>query len=119
VGRAQVEESRKKKTSGGQKSFLNPNDMPESDFYNKLRGRYVTQARLKVVDMIIPEKHVDYDRLWLAALSYPMVWESDLRQWLKQWRADGNLEWHGLAQRGRELLRGKNHSVVLKSGTLR
>jgi hypothetical protein len=78
----------------------------------------LAQAKHKAVSMINATRRIGYDELWLAALTFPMVWESDLRMWLKEWRDNGLLEWHGLAQKGRELLQGKNHSVSLNTDSL-
>ncbi|HEX3600715.1 MAG TPA: three-Cys-motif partner protein TcmP, partial [Lacipirellulaceae bacterium] len=114
--RAHVEARRRQK--GGQRSFLNPDEMPESRFYESLRLRYANQARASVISTINRDHQTPYDRLWLCALSYPMVWESDLRSWLKEWRDQGLIEWHGLAPRGRELMRGKDHSVALTADKL-
>ncbi len=116
--RAHVEEDRRKRKSGGQTSFLVPEIMPESDYYIQLRNRYLLQARHKVVSMINSALRVDYDDLWVAALSFPMVWEKNLRQWLKEWRKNGQLEWKGLAPRGRELIHGKNQFVLLVGSKL-
>jgi three-Cys-motif partner protein len=112
--RAKVAETKKRK--GGQASFLDPQEMPESRYYAGLRHRYLMQARNAIVGLINGSTRVEYDRLWVAALSYPMVWESDLRNWLHEWRDNGILEWHGLATRGRELIHGKSHSVSLVTG---
>ncbi len=87
--------------------------MPESRYYVELRERYLRQAKCAVIDVINSRQHVDYDHLWASALRYPMVWEHDLRLWLRQWRDAGTLKWLGLAPRGRELIRGKHHSVAL------
>jgi hypothetical protein len=114
--RAHVEERQKRKS--GQTSFLNPEEMPESAFYQQLRGRYTSQARSAIISLINHRRQIPYDALWLTALRFPMVWETDLRAWLKEWRKEGAIEWHGLAQRGRELLRGKGHSVSLTGNSL-
>jgi three-Cys-motif partner protein len=114
--RALVEEGRKSK--GGQQSLLDPEDMPESRYYNGLRKRYRSQARDAIVLMLNSKRNMPYDDLWLAALSFPMVWESDLRGWLREWRSNGSLEWLGLAPRGRELMHGRRHSVSLLGGSL-
>ncbi|HEY4233441.1 MAG TPA: hypothetical protein VGM76_08435, partial [Lacipirellulaceae bacterium] len=114
--RARVEEGRKSKS--GQRSLLDPDDMPESRYYNGLRNRYRGQARNAIVSMLNKRQQVPYDDLWLAALSFPMVWESDLRDWLREWRSSRVLEWLGLAPGGRELRHGQRHSVSLLGGSL-
>jgi len=114
--RAGVEQRRKSK--GGQQSFLDPSEMPESRFYIALRERYRLQAKKAVAEAINSGRHVAYDQLWLLALRFPMVWESDLRGWLRDWRDNGAISWQGLAPRGRELIRGKRHVVALIRGNL-
>jgi len=109
--RAKVEERTKSK--GGQKSFLSSDDMPESRYYIQLRDRYRSQARARMISYIKNKGRVEYDSLWLLGLSFPMVWEKDIRGWLKEWRDTRALVWHGLTSRGRELIRGKGHSVSL------
>jgi three-Cys-motif partner protein len=114
--RAQVEEQRK--SAGGQRSLLDPDEMPESRFYVGLRSRYRERAQRDVASCINASRQSEYDHLWIVALSYPMVWESDLREWLREWRDKGFVDWNGLAPRGRELIHGKGHSVSLKAGDL-
>jgi three-Cys-motif partner protein len=114
--RARVEEDRKSRS--GQRSLLDPEDMPESRYYIGLRDRYRSQARNAIVSLLNSKRILPYDDLWLIALSFPMVWESDLRGWLREWRKDGSLEWVGLAPRGKELLHGQRHSVSLLGGNL-
>ncbi len=114
--RAQVEERRRAKS--GQRSLLDPNDMPESQYYLKLRSRYLDQARHSVISAINHTQQVPYDEIWLAALSFPMVWETDLRQWLDEWRNQELIELQGLKPKERTAKRGKGHSVLRKSPTV-
>lgn len=109
--RARVEE--RQRSRGGQQTLFPPDEMPESRYYMQLRERYRRQARSKVVSILNYKRRVAYDELWLAASSYPMVWESDLREWLKGWRDSNVVRWIGLARRGRELIHGRGHSVSL------
>jgi three-Cys-motif partner protein len=115
--RANVEE--KKKRKGGQKSFLEVDEMPESKYFTKSHDRFCKQAKEKVISILNQHRHIDYDQLWLAALSYPMVCELDLRNWLKDWRSRNLVEWHGLSPRGRELIHRKGHFVSLISNALK
>ncbi len=110
--RALVEERRK--STGGQRSLLDPDDMPESRFYLHLRSRYLDQARHCVVSAINSAQHVLYDEIWLTALSFPMVWERDLRQWLDGWFKQGMIELRGLRQQEKTVKRGKGHLVIRK-----
>lgn len=111
--RAQVEERRR--SAGGQLSLLDPVDMPVSRYYIQLRDRYRDQARRSVVSAVNSERRVPYDELWLMALSYPMVWEKDLRHWLHVWHEQDMIDFSGLKPREKTLKRGKEHVVLRKA----
>lgn len=95
--------------------LFDPDDMPDSMFYTSLRERYLTQAEQAVATRIGSSSEVSYDALWLCALSFPLVWESDLKKWLKDWKREGLVEWAGLQTTERILKYGKQHSVVKTS----
>lgn len=107
ASRARLEVERKKQP------LLDPDDMPDSRYYIDLRAHYESQARTLVKSIVESMSRASFDRLWFAALSYPLVWESDLKAWLRDWRDNGMLEWHGLAPRQRALRFGESHSVSL------
>jgi hypothetical protein len=44
---------------------------------------------------------LSYDSAWEAVLAAPLVWESDLKGWIKVWQAAGQLEVQGLGPRER------------------
>ena len=108
--RAQVESERRRKKEGGQKSFLDPTEMPDSNYHIDLRNRYLAQTRLLVLDAINGGETVAYTNLWTMALSRPLVWKSDLDGWLKEWCDKGLIEWKGHAPSERTFKRDKPHS---------
>ena len=88
-------------------------DMPESKYYVNLRNRYIMQAKEAVRSRLSVSKAVPYDDLWRVALQYPMVWESDLKDWFRTWREEGVIEVCGI-QLGRSSIQyGKDHTISL------
>jgi three-Cys-motif partner protein len=116
--RARVEADRERERGGGQQSFLDAQEAPDSKYYIKLRERYLRQSRRIVLGLINSTNEVPYDELWRAALSFPLVWASDLHGWLKSWRDGGKIAWEGLELRERTLKRGKRHIVKRVGGSL-
>lgn len=113
--RARVEASLKKRRSGGQSSFLDPDDMPESLFYSSLRNRYLAQARDAVRSQLNRESRLAYDSVWLAVIRFPLVWESDLQSWLEEWMELGAIEWLGKKQRERTFKLKSGHFILRKA----
>ncbi|MCE9544578.1 MAG: three-Cys-motif partner protein TcmP [Planctomycetia bacterium] len=109
--RAEINDSQ----SQGQKSFLNPTDANESPYYTSLRARYISRAKNAVQKLCETAKSVQYDDLWEVAITFPLVWESDLKEWIAAWRQEKKLDLGGLAPQGRVPQRGKGHFVVWHS----
>lgn len=65
-------------------------------YYNSLRTRYIEQARASVSRLLQAKGTVSYDEVWSLAMTFPMVWESDLHEWLRDWKGQGLLEMAGL-----------------------
>jgi len=55
---------------------------------------------------------LSYDSAWEAVLAAPLVWESDLKSWLKEWQAEGQLDVQGLGRRERVPKLGQRHILV-------
>lgn len=55
-----------------------------------------------------------YDDAWTLALSEPMSWESDLKQWIEEWKDDGRLEVIGMQPRQRVPRRGEQNYLNWK-----
>jgi three-Cys-motif partner protein len=108
ASRARVEVHRKKQP------LFNPEEMPESRHYMNLRDRYLLMARQTVGQNINDSESSAYDGLWEIALSYPLVWESDLRGWLDEWCREGLIDYVGMKPKERSLKRDKGHIVKRK-----
>ena len=110
--RAQVEARMRKIREGGQTSFLDSAETPESHYYLFLRDRYIQQARAAVLREINAVESVAYDDLWTLALSYPLVWKSDLDSWLKNWCEQRAVDWIGRKSNEKTFKRGKQHRFL-------
>ncbi|MBW8878440.1 MAG: three-Cys-motif partner protein TcmP [Acidobacteria bacterium] len=88
----------------------------ESPYYSQLRDRYIGKARQSVLDLLRIRKRVLFDDAWILALESPLVWESDLKKWIKEWQSTEELRVEGLVGRERVPSRGKSHFLVWQSG---
>jgi three-Cys-motif partner protein len=63
--------------------------MPHSRPIDELRLRNKGRAQQMILDLLKAEKRVPYERVWDLALCFPLVWDSDVKDWIKQWKAKG------------------------------
>jgi three-Cys-motif partner protein len=98
--RAQAKQTKRvKKTK--QRELFSGEFVPHSRPIDALRDHYLGQARDKIRQVVEKEKRVPYESVWDLALSYPLVWESDLKEWMADWRKEGLLQIQGLKTRQR------------------
>lgn len=103
--------SRTQKT--GQQELFPSEDMHDPGHYEALRNRYLTQAHHRVEDMLRQHSRALYDELWSGAMALPLVWESDLKDWIRDWEESGMVvKIEGLKPRERTPKRDSNHSVI-------
>jgi three-Cys-motif partner protein len=96
--RALAKERRRFQDSG-QLSMLQPTELHPSMKANELRQRYLSMARRRIETLLEERRDVEYRSLWRRAVAYPLVWESDLRDWLKEWLRTGFISIEGLKPR--------------------
>lgn len=73
----------------GMESMFAPGDMHKSTAMEERRARYLATAKARVQQGLERNDVVDYDKVWRIALSDPLVWESDFKSWIAEWRAVG------------------------------
>ncbi|MBL8694190.1 MAG: three-Cys-motif partner protein TcmP [Planctomycetes bacterium] len=88
--RAQVKH--KKLISGGQALLFGAEEMHDSSYYSRLRTYYLTRAKNELCLLLQRCQPLEYDQSWELAVSYPLVWEMDLREWITRWRQEGRVE---------------------------
>jgi three-Cys-motif partner protein len=81
--RADAKKQRREAASG-QVEMFGGGDIPETDYLARLKGHFEAQALAKLLQMIREEKECHYDDLYAAALRFPTVQESFLREFLRE-----------------------------------
>jgi three-Cys-motif partner protein len=112
--RAGAQKRRREERSGQQELFQPAETGVESPYYVQLRDRNLESARRRVLELLRLRRRVLYDDAWILALEGPLVWESDLKSWIKDWQATGRLQIEGLAGQERVPSRDKSHFLVWK-----
>ncbi|MGD0093947.1 MAG: three-Cys-motif partner protein TcmP [Planctomycetota bacterium] len=105
-------QQRERQDKGGQGELFAAADMPPSQYYEDLLQRYRAQAKQAVHELLEQKRRLPYDEAWVVALEYPLVWEQDLKDWIREWRSAGCLSVVGLTDHQRVPQHGKNHSLV-------
>lgn len=83
-----------------------------SNYFDSLRERYLARAKGQIIQLLQDESQVAYDDAWSLALKEPLVWESDLKNWIAEWKKSGMIAVEGLRQKQRIPQFGEKHSLV-------
>ncbi|MEI8017270.1 MAG: three-Cys-motif partner protein TcmP [Schlesneria sp.] len=109
--RADAQQRTRIKRSGARELF--PSEYShDPTHYEGLRDRYVEQARSRIQTMLESKSHLLYDDAWITALGYPLVWESDLKDWIATWEKSGKIRIEGKEEKQRVPKREKNNFIV-------
>ena len=96
----------------GQQEIFPANVMQPSRTYEDLtRERHLKRARTTLDAMMSARMVIQWDELLMAGLSYPMVRETDVKDWLKERVRQKSLEVLGLEGRQSMPQLGKRHQV--------
>ena len=87
--------------------------MHSGDHYEHLRDRYLGVARDHVCRMLMQRKRVLFDDAWVGALQFPLVWDSDVKAWIRDWKKGGRIRLEGLSPSDRVPKLKKNHWLVM------
>jgi three-Cys-motif partner protein len=82
---------RRRTVETGMSSLFPPQAIHKSTAMLDRRTRYLGAARERVLHKLIRSRSVRYEIVWRMALAYPLVWESDLKEWIEAWRSEGKL----------------------------
>ena len=105
---------RKREARTGQLDLLGSKELHDSSHYESLRERYIAKARGLVLHALESKHRLLYDDAWTLALSEPMSWESDLKQWIEEWKEEGRLEIVGMQPRQRVPHRSEANYLIWK-----
>lgn len=105
---------RKRVTRTGQDDLFSSREMHDSSYYDSLRNRYTEKTRSAVLRALKSKRRVLYDDAWKLAVSEPLSWESDLKQWIESWKVEGRLLIEGTKPRQRVPHRGEANYLIWK-----
>lgn len=88
-------QQRKRVKKTRQTELFSGDDIPSTHF-ESLRERYTSLANANLLDQLKTRGKVEYDAAWSNALRLPLVWESDLKSWIEEWRKSGMIQLHGM-----------------------
>ena len=95
-------------------SFDNGTTQDPSAYFVSLRDRYTSRARTAVLSLIQTKTKLPYDEAWSSAMTFPLTWESDLKDWIREWEQDGQLKITGMKERERVPKLGRNLHLIWK-----
>lgn len=113
AARAEAQQ-RKRVARAGQTELFGSKELHDSSHYDSLRDRYLAKTRGSILAALDSKRRLLYDDAWTLALSEPMSWESDLKEWIEEWKHAGQLEIVGMQPRQRVPRRGDGNFLVWK-----
>jgi hypothetical protein len=91
-------EARRRQDATGMASLFG-DEMHSPAYYDELRGHYLTRSCGLVRHLLESEGRVPYEQVWDTAMAQPLTWESDLKDWLRQWASEGRVSHEGWTPR--------------------
>lgn len=104
-------QQRKRVKKSRQPELFSGDDVPSSHF-KSLRERYTSQAKAALLDQLRTMSKVEYDAAWSNALRLPLVWESDLKDWIDDWCKSGVIQLLGMKPKQRVPQLGQHIELV-------
>jgi hypothetical protein len=95
-----------------QTELFEPEVLHSTDYFDLLRERYLTKAKEQIRQSLQGKGRVAYDDAWSLALKEPLVWESDLKEWIADWKKAGMIKVEGLRPKQRVPQLGIKRSLV-------
>lgn len=104
-------QQRSRVRSSGQAELFAAGQMHDARHYDGLRERYLAAARLGVEQLLHARRAISYDEAWITALSHPLVWDSDVKAWIADWRKAGKVAIIGMKPGERAPKREAGHQL--------
>lgn len=108
--RAQAKQ-RKREEQTKQTELYSSEILHDPNYYTSLRVRYLMRSKQAVLDLLEKRNTVSYDQVCALTLSFPLSWESDLKEWIRSWVAEDLLTITGL--KARQLVPQRGQGIVL------
>ena len=106
---------REERTGQTELAFSSMTTNDPSAYFQYLRERYTSRAKAAVFGLIQSSGHLPYDKAWSSAMTFPLTWESDLKDWLADFKNTGRLEITGMKEGQRVPKRGQNIQIAWKT----
>ena len=74
----------------------------------------MSRARAAVLALLQTKKQLAYDEAWSSAMTFPLTWESDLKDWIRDWELVEQLEIIGMKEKQRVPQLGQNIRLAWK-----
>ncbi|MGH9518362.1 MAG: hypothetical protein ACRD2D_01890, partial [Terriglobales bacterium] len=114
--RARAEaQGRRREAATGQLALLPPQELHDAAYYNSLRQANLEASQRFVREKLGARKRISYDELWDLALSRPLTWEADLKNWIVEWQKQGLIGIEGMLPRQRVPHTGRNLFIIWKT----
>jgi three-Cys-motif partner protein len=108
-------QSRRRLQQKGQFELFPSVELYDESYLESLHKRFCDKAKREVKETLRTQRETLYDALWSGALSFPLVWEGDLRDWLEEWKKGGLVELRGISAKRRAPQLGQGILVLWKS----
>lgn len=112
MAQARADAQQRRRTKSGQQELFSSRFGYDQTYFNSLRERYLTKAQMLVRNLLQSKLRVLYDDVWALALTIPLVWESDVKGWIRQWEKEGFLKIQGMTLRQR-VPRRDSHNILV------
>ena len=110
---------RKREEKTGQTELYGGEILHDPIHYTSLRVHYLAKSKQAVLDLIGVHTKIPYDHACALTLSFPLSWESDLKEWIRHWVQEGLLTISGLKARQQVPQRGEVIVLILRASTER
>lgn len=107
---------RRRVIKSGQEELFTSEELHDPSHYDSLRQRHLVAGKSCLNDMLRSQRRVSFDDAWAIVLSRPLVWDSDVKEWIKDWRKQGVLAVEGLKSGERVPKLGKSHFLIWNAG---
>lgn len=109
---------RQRKHEKDEQRALLPDMWRDSSYFDSLRQRYTQKAKKAVHARLIATTRLPYDRAWEIALPFPLTWETDLKNWIRDWVNEGAIRLEGMDDRQLVPNYGRGNILVWRSSTM-
>ena len=82
---------RRRERKDQQRELFDSEVLYKSTRYDDLRNRYLAAARTVIETALAERKTMPYDKAWASSMAFPLVWESDLKNWINEWQSEKKL----------------------------